>query len=80
MAEPATESEPTRSELAGQVQDAEAAIRTILESAPAERTPGEIQSAARNGWSASVMAIAFWGLVNRRIIMVDEDLRVSKVE
>ena len=79
MTEPVTESEPTRTALAEQVQQAEAEIRKVVtanDSSP--QTPGEIQTAARNGWSASVMAIAFWSLVNRRVLKVDENLHVRQ--
>lgn len=79
MAEPVTESEPTRALLAEQVQQAEAEIcKVVDENGASAHTPGEIQTAARNGWSASVMAIAFWSLVSKRVLVVDESLHVHK--
>lgn len=75
MPEPATESEPLRVQLAEKVGEAESAIRDYVKSHPSQ-TPGEIQEGARNGWSPSVMAIAFWSLVNKRVLRVDETLQV----
>lgn len=75
MTEPATESEPLRAQLAEKVVEAETAIRAYVESHP-NQTPGAVQEGARNGWSPSVMAIAFWSLVNQRVLRVDEALRV----
>ena len=75
MPEPVTESEPTRAKLAEKVEAAEAEIRGYVQANP-DRTPGEVQAGARNGWSPSVMAIAFWSLVNQRVLRVDETLQV----
>src|SRR5690349_20568985 len=75
MPEPVVESEPTRAKLAVKVAEAESAIRDYVEEHPDE-TPGEVQDGARNGWSPSVMAIAFWSLVNQRVLRVEDDLRV----
>lgn len=75
MPEPNTESEPTRAKLAKHVAAAEAEIRGYVRQHP-DKTPGEVQSAARNGWSPSVMAIAFWSLVNQKVLLVDDALRV----
>lgn len=76
MTEPVTESEPTRALLAEKVGAAEDAIRGYVQEHPG-KTPGEVQAGARNGWSPSVMAIAFWSLVNRRVLRVDDALRVQ---
>lgn len=76
MPEPATESEPTRAKLAEKVGAAEEAIRGYVQVHP-NQTPGEVQAGARNGWSPSVMAIAFWSLVNQRVLRVDDALRVQ---
>ncbi len=76
MPEPVTESEPTRAKLAEKVDAAEAAIRGYVREHPGQ-TPGEVQAGARNGWSPSVMAIAFWSLVNQRVLRVDDSLRVQ---
>jgi hypothetical protein len=75
MTEPATESEPTREKLAEKVDAATEAIRGYVHE-HAGQTPGEVQAGARNGWSPSVMAIAFWSLVNRGVLRVDDTLRV----
>ena len=79
MTEPETESEPTRAKLAEKVDAAEAAIRGYVHDNPGQ-TPGAVQAGARNGWSPSVMAIAFWSLVNRRVLRVDDALRVQAEE
>lgn len=76
MPEPVTESEPTRAALAEKVLAAEAEIRGYVSANPG-KTPGEVQAGARNGWSPSVMAIAFWSLVNQRVLRVDDALRVQ---
>jgi len=76
MPEPVAESEPTRAKLAEQVGAAEKAIREYVQGHPGE-TPGKVQTGARNGWSPSVMAIAFWSLVNDRVLRVDDALRVQ---
>jgi hypothetical protein len=76
MSEPVTESEPTRAALAEKVGAAEEAIRGYVHDHPGQ-TPGEVQTGARNGWSPSVMAIAFWSLVNQRVLRVDDALRVQ---
>jgi len=76
MSEPVTESEPTRAKLAAKVDAAEEAIRVYVQSHPG-KSPGEVQAGARNGWSPSVMAIAFWSLVNRKVLRVDDALRVQ---
>lgn len=75
MPEPTTESEPTRVKLAEKVEAATVEIQNYVREHPG-KTPGEVQNAARNGWSPSVMAIAFWSLVNQRVLLVDEALRV----
>lgn len=76
MPEPITESEPTRAALAKKVDAAEQAIRGYVHEHPGQ-TPGEVQTGARNGWSPSVMAIAFWSLVNQQVLRVDDTLRVQ---
>lgn len=76
MSEPVTESEPTRAALAEKVDAAEAEIRRYVDENPG-KTPGQVQNGARNGWSPSVMAIAFWSLVNQRVLRVDDALRVQ---
>ena len=76
MPEPVTESEPMRVALAEKVEAAAAEIREYVRVHPG-KTPGEVQAGARNGWSPSVMAIAFWSLVNQRVLLVDDTLRVQ---
>jgi hypothetical protein len=76
MPEPVTESEPTRAALAEKVGAAEERIRRYVDENPG-KTPGEVQNGARNGWSPSVMAIAFWSLVNQRVLRVEDGLHVQ---
>lgn len=76
MPEPVTESDPMRVALAEKVEAAAAEIREYVRAHPG-KTPGEVQAGARNGWSPSVMAIVFWSLVNQRVLLVDEMLRVQ---
>jgi hypothetical protein len=69
--------EPHSSHLSGQVNQAENALLSTLDQEPARQwSPRELQEEATNGWSASVVSIAFWRLVSSGRLSVDEQLRV----
>ncbi len=69
--------EPHSSQLSGQVDEAETALlRTLVHEPERPWSPRELQEAATNGWSASVVSIAFWRLVSSGRLSVDEELRV----
>lgn len=71
------ESEQILDDLGSAVTDAEAALRSAVAADPDRTwTPRELQAAAENGWSNSVMSIAFWRLVSDGTLQVDEQLTV----
>jgi hypothetical protein len=39
----------------------------------------DLQEAVRNGWSSSVVSIAFWGLVEDGELVIDDDLGVRSL-
>ena len=73
--------EPQLGQLADEVREAEKALLAKLEEEPnREWNPRELQDAARtNGWSSSVVSIAFWRLVSSERLRVDEHLRVRSM-
>jgi hypothetical protein len=71
------EQETTLSELSEEVSEAETALLEQLgKEEAAGVSPRRLQESVRNGWSAAVVSIAFWRLVNSGQIVVDEGLCV----
>lgn len=69
--------EPHLSHLSGQVHEAESALCRVLAQQPERQwSPRELQEEATNGWSASIVSIAFWRLVSSGRLSVDEQLHV----
>ena len=63
---------------ATEVRAAEKAICAVVAtSSGGTWTPRQLQEQAKNGWSMTVMNIAFWNLVNSGRLSVDERFRVK---
>lgn len=72
----AEETEPAVTELSKRVDAAEEALLSSLEGWTDPPTPRDLQEGAQNGWSPAVMSIAFWRLVNRGKLDLDQQGRV----
>ena len=69
--------EQALAEVAEDVAAAREALRRYVSAHPdATWTPRALQLEVQNGWSTSVVSIAFWELVASGELAVDEQLRV----
>jgi hypothetical protein len=75
--EPEEEADPVLAELSRKVKVAEQAMLGRMRESGGTSFPRELQKQAQDGLSASVMSIAFWRLLKRGCLTMDNRFHVS---